>query len=92
MRLPAPHADGVVNADPRDAWWRRLRAIWSEGPIEDDDPPIVPDGHAARRVVLGHQAVIAGGFAPAEWWRTNRVLRVRELSAAEVENLSTLRG
>lgn len=81
-----------MNADPRDARWRRLRANLPEGPIEANDPPIVTDGHAVRRVVLGHQAVIAGGFALTEWWRTSRVRRVRELSDAEVENLSTLRG
>ncbi|MGX1791712.1 hypothetical protein ACWIDW_02010 [Microbacterium sp. NPDC055312] len=71
-----PHADGVVNAAPRDGQWQRLRALWPKGPI-DDDPPIVPDGHWARRVVIGLPAV--------------QVRRVRELIDAEVEDVSTLR-
>ncbi|MBN6189800.1 hypothetical protein JQN58_23405 [Aneurinibacillus sp. BA2021] len=43
MRLPASHADGVVNADPRDGRRQRLHAIWPEGTIVDNGPPIVPD-------------------------------------------------
>lgn len=91
MRLPALPADGLTNAGPRDGRWQRLRAIWQEGPI-DDDPPMVPDGYQARLVVIGHPCVIAAGFAPAEWWTTSRVRRVRELTAAEAEDLSALRG
>lgn len=40
MRLPASHAHGVVNADPRDGRWQRPDAIWPEGPIVDNGPPI----------------------------------------------------
>lgn len=41
---------------PHDGQWQRLRAIWPEGPIDDDRP--VTNDDMSRRVVLGHSAVI----------------------------------